>query len=141
MPDSDRYCNYKITVFHILLFHLFLATYCLFIWHLFNTCDCDSCNSSLGSLEDVLRSTNILQSSKPLLHRLLFFTFCHLIFSYYDLDFSFLLLSFFLVRRIYRWCILISYVFLSFDFLSSIFVSSFLLLLSLFISFSFCCSS
>ena len=140
MPDSDRYCNYKITVFHILLFHLFLPTVFLFDTYL-TLAIVILAILHLGSLEDVLRSTNILQSSKPLLHRLLFFTFCHLIFSYYDLDFSFLLLSFFLVRRIYRWCILISYVFLSFDFLSSIFVSSFLLLLSLFISFSFCCSS
>ena len=47
---------------------------------------CDSCDSSLGSLEDVLPSTNILQSRKPLLRRcLFFFIFCHLFFFDYDL--------------------------------------------------------
>ena len=88
---------------------------------------CDSCDSSLGSLGDFLPSTDILQSCKALLCPLLFFIFCHLIFFYYDLDFCFLIL-----RRIYT-CILISYLFLSFYLLSFTFVSSFLLLLSLFV--------
>ena len=52
---------------------------------------CNSCDSSLGSLEDVLLSTDILQSCKPLLRRLLFLILWHLFFFYYYLDFSFLL--------------------------------------------------
>ena len=55
---------------------------------------CNSCNSSLGSLEDALPSTDILQSCKPLLRHLLFFIFCHLIFFYYDLDFASFMLYF-----------------------------------------------
>ena len=52
---------------------------------------CNSCDSSLGSLEDVLPSTDILQSCKPLLRRLFFFIFWHLLLFYYYLGFSFLL--------------------------------------------------
>ena len=80
-----------------------------------------------GHLGTFFPAHEILQSCKPLLCRILFFIFCHLIFFYYDLDFCFLIL-----RRIYT-CILISYLFLSFYLLSFTFVSSFLLLLSLFV--------
>ena len=52
--------------------------------------------SALGSLEDVLPSTDILQTCKTLLRCLFFFIFCHLTFFCYDLDFLFLLL-----KRIY----------------------------------------
>ena len=64
--------------------------------------------SALGSLEDVLPSTDILKTCKTLLRCLFFFIFCHLTFFCYDLDFLFLLL-----KRIYT-CILISYIFLYF---------------------------
>ena len=69
---------------------------------------CDSCNSSLGSLEDALPSTDILQLCKPLLCRLLFFIFCHLIFFYYDLDFS----SFIFYFSLFFPVIIVSFIFL-----------------------------